>query len=424
VRYHGVPATGLRIGKNKYGERTFFSVNWPDLAHQWLPIIDHPSDKASSEFIVTAPARYQVVANGLLQEEIDLGDGQRLTHWKESVPVASWMNVIGVAQFASHHAGTVKGIPLQTWVYHQDFDAGIITFEEPARQAIEFYSDFIGPYPYEKLADVQAAGRGGGTEYATAIFYGENLVTTRPATAVVAHEVAHQWFGDSVTERDWDDVWLSEGFATYLTLLFTEHYQGRDAFVAGLKRSRDTVFATERRTPGVTVVHNNLSDMRRVLTPAAIFYQKGGWVLHMLRGVIGPTKFQAGIREYYKRYRDANASTDDFRRIMEDSSGLDLAWFFDQWLKRSGHPMLQGTWRYDATAKRIEIELTQTQQGEVFRLPMEVAIQGAGAAAPVTEKIEMTQRQQRFVIAAEREPASVILDPNTWILMEAQFVRS
>jgi aminopeptidase N len=114
VRYRGIPANGLRIGVNRYGERTFFSQNWPNLAKQWLPMIDHPYDKATSEFIITAPSKYQVIANGLLQEQTDLGDGRRLTHWKESVPIASWLNAIGVAQFASRHFDRAHGIPLET----------------------------------------------------------------------------------------------------------------------------------------------------------------------------------------------------------------------------------------------------------------------------------------------------------------------
>src|SRR2546430_14748326 len=102
IRYHGVPADGLRIGMNKYHERAFFSWNWPDHAHDWLPTIDHPSSKATSEFVVTAPEQYSVVANGLLQREIALGDGRKLTHWKESVPIAAWLNALGVEQFGMH----------------------------------------------------------------------------------------------------------------------------------------------------------------------------------------------------------------------------------------------------------------------------------------------------------------------------------
>jgi aminopeptidase N len=419
VRYAGVPAGGFRIGPNKHGERTFFSQNWPDKARQWLPVIDHPSDKATSEFVVTAPAKYQVVANGLLQEATDLGDGRRRTHWKQSVPIASWLNALGVAQFAAHHAGQVKGVPLQTWVFHRDRDVGFAAFEGPARRALEFYSEHVGPYPYEKLGNVQAAGVTGGMEHASAIFYGESLVTGRNPTGVIVHEIAHQWFGDSITEMDWDDVWLSEGFATYFALLYTEHYDGRDAFVAGLKRSRTVVFGTERRNPGLAIVHDNLADTRRVLNP--LVYQKGAWVLHMLRGQIGTEAFWAGIREYYKRFRDSNASTDDLRRVMEEASGQDLAWFFRQWLRRPGSPALEGGWRYDPAAKRVEIELAQTQPGDPFRLPLEVGVSPAGAAAARVVKIEMTQLKQRFEIPAESDPSAVVLDPNTWVLMQTKF---
>ncbi len=412
VRYHGVPAGGLKILRNRYGERCFFSSNWPDLAHQWLPTIDHPYDKATGEFLVTAPARYQVVANGALEEEIDLGDGRRLTHWSQAAPIATWLYNIGVAQFASRHFGMAAGVPLETWVYHQDRDAGIGTFEDATRRAIEFFSARVGPYPYQKLADVQSAGNGGGMEHASAIFYGERSVNGRPAYNLVAHETAHQWFGDSVTEKDWDDVWLSEGFATYFALLATEHYDGRDAFVAGLKRSREQVFAAEKRLPGVAVAQTKPWNG----IPNAIVYQKGGWVLHMLRGQIGTEKFWQGIREYYRRYRDGNASTADFRRVMEEVSGADLGWFFAQWVYRAGTPVIEGGWHYEAAAKKIVLDFEQTQPGEAYRLPIEVA---AGAKV---EKIEMTTKRQRFEIAAEQDPGAVLLDPQTWMLAEAKMV--
>jgi aminopeptidase N len=425
VRYRGVPAKGLRILKNKFGERCFFSENWPNNARQWLPMIDHPYDKATSEFIVTAPIKYQVVANGLLQEETDLADGRRLTHWKQSVPIASWLNALGVAQFSTHHAGLVKGIELQTWAYHQERAAGPFWFETTTRQALEFFIEKIGPYSYEKLANVEAAGFGGGTEHASAIFYGENSILTNPTTGLVrpvntgliAHEIAHQWFGDAVTEKDWDDVWLSEGFATYFTLLFTEQYQGRDAFVTGLRRSREQVFTLEKKSPGVGVLHNNLADMKNVLNQ--IIYQKGGWTLHMLRSLMGTEKFWAGIRDYYRRYRDGSASTDEFRRVMEENSGLELSWFFQQWLARAGSPVIEGNWVYDAQAKRVVLEFTQVQPGEAYRLPLEIGLTIDGASK--IEKIEMTRKQQRFEIAAEKEPVAVTLDPNTWVLMEARF---
>lgn len=417
VRYHGVPANGLRMLKNKFGERVFFSENWPNNARQWLPMIDHPYDKATSEFIVTAPARYQVVANGLLQEEVDLGDGRRLTHWKQSVPIASWLNAIGVAQFAVHHDGSVKGVPHQTWVYRQERETGPAWFGPKSRQAMEFFSEHIGPYSYEKLANVEAAGFGGGTEHASAIFYGENSILARPDAGLIAHEIAHQWFGNSVTETDWDDVWLSEGFATYFTALVSEHYEGRDAFVALLQRSREQVFALEKQLPGVAVLHDNLADMKKVLN--RIIYQKGGWTLHMLRHQMGTEKFWAGIRDYYQRYRNGSATTADFRRVMEEHSRLDLSGFFEQWLARAGSPVIEGSWQYDSANKRIIIELAQAQPGEAYRLPLEIGVTMDGATR--IETVELARKQQRFEFAADKEPASVTLDPNTWLLFEGRF---
>jgi aminopeptidase N len=421
VKYGGVPAGGLQFVKNKYGERGVFSANWPDEARQWLPTIDHPYDKATSEFVITAPVRYQVVANGLLMETIDLGDGRRVTHWSQSAPIATWLNNIAVAQFASRHFGTAAGVPLETWVFHQDRVQGMATFEEPTRQAIEFFSDRIGPYPYQKLAQVQnGSADGGGMEHASAIFYGQNSVNGVPAFGLVAHETAHQWFGDSVTEKDWDDVWLSEGFATYFALLCSEHYQGRDVFVAGLKRSRGAIFNTEKRLPGVAVVQ----DKPWKGIPNGVVYQKGGWTLHMLRGLLGEEKFWDGIREYYRRYRDSNASSDDFRKAMEETSGAELGWFFAQWLYRPGSPVVEGQWRYNVSSRKIEIELAQTQAGDAYRLPMELGITTPGETRLPQirfEKIEMTGRRQRFEIAAEKEPVSVDLDPNTWVLMDVTF---
>ena len=310
-----------------------------------------PSDKATSEFLVTAPARYQVVANGVLVEELDLGDGRRMTHWKQSVPIATWLNNIGVARFSSRHFGAVAGVPLQTWVFPQDRDNGIVTFEEPTRRAMEFFTAHIGPFPYEKLADVQVSEMGGGMGLASAIFYGEKSVSNRPAFGLVAHEISHQWFGDSVTEKSWDDAWLSEGFATYFAALATEFYDGRDAFLASMKRSRTGILAMEKRTPNVAVIHDNLPEIQNGRAPVGIVYQKGGWTLHMLRGVAGTEKFWAGIREYYRRYRDSNASTDDLqpswkRPPASISAGSSASGY------RPGSPSVEGGWKYNESGKR------------------------------------------------------------------------
>lgn len=419
VTYSGIPAAGLRLIQNIHGERTIFSENWPNRARQWLPMIDHPYDKATGEFIVTAPAHYQVVANGLLVEELDVAGGVRRTHWKQSVPISSWLYAIGVARFAVHHYDVVRGIPQQAWVFPQDREGGYELFELTGRRSFEFFSDWIGPYPYEKLAHVQAAGFGGGTEHASAIFYGEKGVAS--GRAPVVHEVAHQWWGNAVTESDWDDVWLSEGFATYFTHLYTEQFSGRDAFVRNLRADVQTIVTAQNALPDQPIVHRNLADMSKVSN--RLIYQKGSWVLHMLRGMIGTETFWSGIRDYYSRYRDRNVSTDDFRQVMERAAGMRLSWFFDQWLTRPGMPTVTGGWSYDAGSKQVRIELAQVQSGLPYRLPLEVSIAGP-AGQPRIERLDLTGSTGRFTFAAETAPTTVTLDPNTWTLMQVgEFVR-
>ena len=291
--------------------------------------------------------------------------------------------------------------------------------EEPLRQSIEFFNDHIGPYPYEKLAGVEAAGMGGGMEHASEIFFGERSVNGRPGLGLVSHETAHQWFGDSVTESDWDDVWLSEGFATYFSSLTIEHYQGRDALVAQLKRTRAGIFQTEKRMPDVAVVQ----DKPWKGIPNGIVYQKGGWSLHMLRGEIGDDKFWAAIREYYRRYRDSNATTADFERTVEETSGQDLRWFFQQWLYRAGSPAVEGAWHYDSAAKKVRARFDANRIGRAVSVAAGSRHVAARRTAPKIEKLQFTQKQQHFEIAADQEPAAVELDPNVWLLIDAKLTK-
>ncbi len=420
VRYRGEPASGLRIGPNLHGERTFFSDNWPNRARHWLPTIDHPYDKATCELIVEAPSHYQVISNGVLVEETDLPSGARRTHWRQSVPIATWLFVLGVARFAVDHYDEVDGRPLQSWVYPQDRENGFRDFSHPTRQALEYFSESIGPYAYEKLANVQSASVGGGMESATAIFYGEELVKAERAPRlrdVIIHEIAHQWWGNAVTEADWNDVWLSEGFATYFTLLFREHAYGRDDFARGLEEARGRVLDFNEKDPGYRVVHENLDDMAKVTTSQT--YQKGAWVLHMLRGIVGDDAFWRGVRAYYGEFSSKNATTADFRRVMEESSGRDLARFFRQWLERGGIPRIEGGWR--SSGKALEIDLRQTQDGEPFELEIPVVVE-LEDGPPRVERVRMADRETKASIPIESAPRSVALDPGLWVLMESAFV--
>lgn len=421
IVYSGIPASGLKIAKNKYGDRTFFSDNWPDKGRNWLAMVDHPYDKATCEFIVTAPSHYQVVSNGLKIEETDLGNGNRLTHWKQSVPIASWLYVLGVARFAMQEVEQFDHKSIQTWVYYQDREKGFYDFAVPTKQVLEFYSDYIGPFSYEKLANIQSNSVSGGMEAASAILYSENSVVGDRNTRwrnVIIHEIAHQWFGNAVTEYDWDDVWLSEGFATYFTLLFREHAYGRDDFLEGLANSKKTVDAFHEKNPDYRIVHDNLSDMSKVVSSHT--YQKGSWILHMLRGVIGTENFWKGIQAYYAKYQNGNATTSDFRREMEKASGKDLDCFFEQWLYQPGALSVEGNWSYDTGKKLVQITLNQVQNdGSKFEMPIELAIKSKDKTELKT--IWIKEMKNTIEIPLETAPEEVILDPNTWVLMDAKW---
>jgi aminopeptidase N len=424
VRYHGVPASGLLIASNRHGERTFFSDNWPNKARQWLPVIDHPYDKAASEMCVTAPAHYQVVSNGLLVEQTDLGDGRRLTRWRQSVPIATWLNALGVARFAVDHRPAWHGLPIETWVYHQDRDDGFARFADPTVAVLDFLSEHVGPYPFERLGNVQANGVHGGMESATSIFYGDDSVNDPRAPRwrnVIVHEISHQWFGDSVTESDWDHVWLSEGFATYFTHLFIEHADGRDEMLAGLLKDKDDVREFDKKQPGYRIIHDNLSDMAQVLSGPGT-YKKGGWTLHMLRGIVGDAAFWSGIRDYYRLYRDSSVTTDDFRRVMERASGRELGWFFDEWLTRGGFPRLSVRWSYDASAQRLRLDVEQLQAGPPFRLPFEVGLETEGGT-PRLEPVEVQSKRETVTLPLDHAPKALRIDPRNDVLMDAQVVR-
>lgn len=414
ISYHGVPANGLRLLNNIHGDRTAFSENWYNRARQWLPTIDHIADKASGEFIITTRADYQVISNGLIAEVVDLPGGLRRTHWKQAAPISPWLYSLGIAHFIVRSGGESRGVALSYWAFPQDADKGLASLERDARGSFEFFSDQVGPFAYEKLAHVEAAGMGGGTEHVSNIFYGEKGVTV--GSAPVVHETAHQWFGDAVTENDWNDVWLSEGFATYFTLLYTEHAAGRDAFVDGLRKSRDTVLRLETTTLANTpVVHANLAEAT-VSPNNQLVYQKGAWTLHMLRDLIGTEPFWRGIRLYYQRHMNGTASTDDLRRAMEAVSGQDLSWFFRQWLTRSGSPSIDASWSYDAAAKKVRVIVRQTQSAEPFRFSIGIGVAAAAGALPVVRAYPVTARETTIEVPAETAPASVSLDPNVWLL--------
>jgi aminopeptidase N len=420
IQYHGVPFDGLRIGATKLGDRSFFNENWPNRGRHWLPIVDHPHDKATSEFIVKAPSHYKVVSNGLLLEESELGNNTRLTHWKQSVPVSSWLFVLGVADFAVKFVDEFRGKSIQTWVYAKNREAGFYDFDEPTKKVLEFYSNYVGPYAYEKLANIQTPSVNGGMETSSAIFYGEDLVTGKRderTRNVVIHEIAHQWFGNAVTETTWDDAWLSEGFATFFTLLFIENEYGKEEYTKGIIKARKTVYDLSAKMPDFSIVSERTAEKEQVTS--GITYQKGAWVLHMLRNLMGAANFKKGIQNYYAKYFNANTTTDEFRAEMEKVSGKDLKLFFKQWLYQPVNPTINASWKYDANTKKLNVQLHQAQQF-LYNVPVEIGYYKKGSTTPTILTMNLKDKDQVFSFLLAAAPDKLELDPRNILLNDGK----
>lgn len=426
VDYRGTPDDGLIIRKNVHGHRAVFADNWPNRARFWFPALDYPADKATASFAIVAPAEWDVVASGDRTEPptsapaVD-GTPMRLTRWSIAKPISPYNMVVGAAGLVVRSVGrpcltTGRCIDITTWMFPEDADKAAPSFRRAA-EMVEYFSTLIAPFPYEKLAHVQSSTRFGGMENATAIFYAEKPIADgRNIEGTVAHETAHQWFGDAVTEADWHHVWLSEGLATYMAALFYEHVGGIAARRGVMEIARKTVVASDALNR--PVVDPDEQDLFRLLNPNA--YEKASWVLHMLRGAIGDEKFFDGLRRYYHAHEHDTALTADLQHAMEQASGTRLDAFFDQWIFHEGFPRFRVKTQWNAVTRTatIVVEQTQSSAWPTFHCPLTIEI--TTRSGKVRRQLEIRQRVERLSLALDSSPSGVVLDPDEWLLKNVE----
>ncbi|MBP9208423.1 MAG: HEAT repeat domain-containing protein [Kofleriaceae bacterium] len=431
ITYHGAPRRGLYfVGPDPgYPDKPtqVWTQGQDEDSRFWFPCFDAPHEKATSEVVVTVPAALTALSNGVLLSDREDGAGARTLHWRLDVPHSCYLVTLVVGDFA-----TVRDHWRDLEVtYHvprgREADAQRTLGRTP--QMLDLFSRRFGlPYPYPRYAQVCVADFifGGmentsATTLTDAVLLDERAALDHDVDALVAHELAHQWFGDLVTCRDWGEGWLNEGFATYAEYLWREHHEGRDAADLELEDWAAAYFG-EDRTRYRRTIATKLYD-----EPIDIFdhhlYDKGGRVLHMLRQVLGDPAFFASLARYLGKHRLGVVETRDLARAVEDATGRVLDWFFAQWVvDGAGHPELAVDLRWDPDTHQLVARVDQTQRVEgatpLFRLPTSLRVRVGGRDRDLP--IELRDAHHVFHLPLPEAPSAVIFDPGRVLLAQVK----
>jgi aminopeptidase N len=403
------------------------TYSWPEDAHHWFPCFDDPIDKVTDEVIATVPGDFKVLSNGRLEGmSEDRAAGTKTWHWSQDKPhpVYCIMLAAGPYEIVKDSLGD---LPVDAWVYPKDVADAPRSFRKTPKM-IEFYGRvFQYAYPWAKYDQVCVAGYGGGMEATTATILGQGTIHDAradgdfPSDSLVAHELAHMWWGDLVTERSWADVWLSESFATYSEYLFTRFDRGEDEGALNLDGKKDEYLREARDRYIRPIVFN------RYIRPWDIMdghsYPKGAAVLHMLRFVLGDEAFFRTLGRFLAKFAFGNADTHDFMNCVKDTTGKNLDWFFEQWLFRPGHPVFEISKDWDEGAKKLRLRVRQVQDFSkgipVFRTPVVIGIRTADGAR--SEKVWIEKADESFTFPLPEEPLFVRFDEGNFLLKELTF---
>ena len=437
LKYTAKPKRGVyfidaaRDGAALLHDEQIWTQGETEESRYWFPSYDFPDDKATTEQFLTVRSDETAISNGELLETINNPDGTKTFHFKMNVPHPVYLTsfVIGkYVKFTDMH----KNIPLTVYLYPGRERFYKQVFANTAAMMRTFEELTGVAYPFKKYDQTIVAGfKLGGMENITAttlsdrdIFFSD---TNRLVVEdVVSHELAHSWFGNLVTCRNWAELWLNEGFATFMEAAWREKTYGRDDYRRKIAEDRDIYF-TEESVKGRRHGLFNQSARPDNSIFDAVAYQKGSAVVHTLRETVGDKVFWKAINVYLNKYKLENVETPDLQKVFEDVSKKDLDWFFNQWVYGSGYPRLEINYRYNAETRRLDLKVTQTQKQDdltpaVFILPLEVEITTPKGTR--TEKINVTKREETFSLKSDEAPTGVVFDKDLKIPLKLLRVRN
>jgi aminopeptidase N len=403
-------------------ERLAYTFTEPYDSPYWFPCINDPSVKAPCSISIRVPQGYLAASNGLLRQTINNGDGSITFQWEEPHPIAMYLMVVTISKYStfSHFYHRVldpsDSVEIKYYIWRED-SAGTkynaVTSFENVVDMVTFYSTKFGEYPFDKYGMAAVYTNAfGGMEHQTMTTISRSWLdeTQGSKQSVIAHELAHQWWGDMVTCGTWADIWLNEGFATYCAALWEDHFPG-------LRKLKD-IMASMQLFTNSTSQYSVYDPPPQYLFDTPLIYDKGAWVLHMLRYVLGDSTFFNVFKTYRQRFEYKSATTSDFAAAASSAAGRDLSWFFDQWIYGEGWPIYAYRWNVQSGSGGydVTVEIQQQQHQGLFQMPVQLKMQGGGKDTVVVA--EDTTGDQSFSFVIPFSPDTVIFDPDGWIFKQ------
>jgi aminopeptidase N len=445
ILYSARPNAGMYFAEEagNTGRFIIYTYGAGEMKANWLPIYVDYNDKFSSEMIVSVPPPYTVVSNGKLVDVQGLENGDRRFHWNQALPHSQYLIALFVGEFEKGELAPALGkIPVGYWVPKGRLEEGEATFRNTT-QMIEFFSRRLAyPYPWEKYDQIAVPDYGPGAMENTSIT-GQRLsiLNKEPGPAnlgspdfqdyhsvwtaenLISHELAHSWFGNNLTCRNMNHVWLNESFATYLHLLWDEESLGKETFDLDRQKALDDYLSYVKETHTIRPLEYASYDTISDMYISQVSYLKGAIVLHTLRKILGDDAFFQALSYFLHKHEYSNVISSDFHTAIEEAVGRNLDWFFDDWVTGGGYPVFEVAYSFLGDRKLIDLSVSQVQpivEGQdLFTLPVEITI--VTSKGERKETVWAKNRSDRFLLRCEEEPLMVSFDGGGALVAEVRF---
>ena len=418
------------VEANEANPRLIQALSFPNGARHWFPCYDHPNDKATIEVIATVNEDYKALSNGkLVSVTKDTRNKTKTFHWMQDRPHSTYLTVLAAGPY--HVIEDSLGeLPINYWVYPQDAENAKLSFFKTPEIIAFFNREFGYEYPWDKYDQITIPGIGGGAECTSATLLGQGVIHDEradedfPSHKLIAHEAAHQWWGDLVTLRDWGHTWINESFGTYSDHLYIKHSLGADEGAVDLLGKKNAYLREAHNRYMRPIVFHRWDKPQQNFDSHT--YPKGAVIINMMRWILGDEPFRKTISHFLHKHAYDSADTHDFVIAVKEMTGRNLEWFFEQWFFSPGHPVFDISCHWDDSNKKVKLKIVQTQDTSgripVFKTPVVIAV--VTKEGKTSEKVWLKEKVEEFEIACDQIPLMVRFDEGNFLLKEWTFVKT